>query len=121
MQENIIGAISSEVIFIIIRFDEEANFHILKNIYVNKAPGPDGIAGITLKNCALNLAYPLSILYNISFSRGQLPSDWKIANIVPVYKKGDKSDVENYRPISLTSFVMKVMEKYIRDEIYSKC
>ena len=63
---------------------------------------------------------------------GQLPSDWKIANIVlqvlpfcvqvlPVHKKGDKSDVENYRPIYLTSLVMKVMEKCIRDEIYSKC
>ena len=103
------------------RFDEEATFHILKNIDVNKAPGPDGIAGVILKNCALNLAYPLSILYNISFSMGQLSSDWKVANIVPVHKKGDKSDVKNYRPISLTSLVMKVMEKYLRDEIYSKC
>ena len=103
------------------RFDEEAIFHILKNIDVNKAPGPDGIASVILKNYALNLAYPLSILYNTSFSMGQLPSDWKIANIVLVHKNGDKSDVENYRPISLTSLVMKVMEKYIRDDIYSKC
>ena len=41
---------------------------------------------------------------------GQLPNDWKIANVVPIHKKGDKSDVNNYRPISLTSLVVKVME-----------
>ena len=52
---------------------------------------------------------------------GQLPSDWKLANVLPVYKKGDKSNKENYRPISLTSLVMKVMEKHVRDEIYSRC
>ena len=103
------------------RFEEQAIFDILKNIDANKAPGPDGIAGVILKKCASNLAYPLSILYNISFSMGQLPSDWKLANVVPVYKKGDKSNIENYRPISLTSLVMKVMEKHVRDEIYSRC
>ena len=103
------------------RFDVDAIHQILKNIDIDKSPGPDGIAGIILKNYALNLAYPLSILFDISFSTGQLPSDWKLANVVPVHKKGDKSNVENYRPISLTSLIMKVMEKYNRDEIYCKC
>ena len=102
------------------RFEEQAIFDILKNIDVNKTPGPDGIAGVILKKCASNLAYPLSILYNISFSMRQLPSDWKLANVVPVYKKADKSNIENYRPISLTSLVMKVIEKHVRDEIYSR-
>ena len=63
---------------------------------------------------------PLSILFNISFASGQLPQDWKLVNVVPVHKKGDKADIENYRPISLTSLVMKVMEKIVRDELYSK-
>ena len=63
----------------------------------------------------------MSILFDISFSTGQLPSDWKLANVVPVHKKGDKSNVENYRPISLTSLVMKVIENYLRDELYDKC
>ena len=60
-------------------------------------------------------------LVNSSFNLGQIPSDWKTANIVPVHKKGDKSNIENYRPISLTSLVMKVMEKIIRNELYNKC
>ena len=103
------------------RFNILTVTNILKNIDVNKSPGPDGIAGIVLKKCASNLSYPMSILFDISFSTGQLPSDWKLANVVPVHKKGDKSNVENYRPISLTSLVMKVMEKYLRDELYDKC
>ena len=103
------------------RFNILTVTNILKNIDVNKSPGPDGIAGIVLKKCASNLSHPLSILFDISFSTGQLPSDWKLANVVPVHKKGDKSNVENYRPISLTSLVMKVMEKYLRDELYDKC
>ena len=52
---------------------------------------------------------------------GVLPPDWKLANVVPVHKKGDKCDVNNYRPISLTSLVVKVMEICIRDELYNKC
>ena len=95
------------------RFNILTVTNILKNIDVNKSPGPDGIAGIVLKKCASNLSYPLSILFDISFSTGQLPSDWKLANVVPVHKKGDKSNVENYRPISLTSLVMKVKWKRI--------
>ena len=63
----------------------------------------------------------MSILFNISFSTGQIPTDWKSADVVPVHKKGDKTNVENYRPISLTSLVMKVMERIIRDEPYMKC
>ena len=49
------------------------------------------------------------------FTMGQLPNDWKIANVVPIHKKGDKSDVNNYRPTSLTSLVVKVIEICIRD------
>ena len=93
------------------KFEPHNVMQILKNIDINKSQGPDGINGAILKHCAPSLAFPLSILFNISYSSGQLPPDWKLANVVPVHKKGDKSDIENYRPISLTSLVMKVMEK----------
>ena len=83
--------------------------------------GPDGISRCILKNCAYNFTKPLTILFDLSFSMGQLPDDWKIANVVPIHKKGDKSDVNNYRPISLTSLVVKVMEICISDELYDKC
>ena len=57
----------------------------------------------------------------ISFVTGCIPEDWKLASIVPVHKKGEKGSVENYRPISLTSLVMKVFEKCIKKELISAC
>ena len=95
--------------------------HLLKNINSNKSPGPDGIHGKILKNCATSLAYPLSQLYNTSYKTGRLPDEWKLAHVVPVFKKDDKSDVENYRPISLTCLTMKMFETCIRDQIMEKC
>ena len=96
-------------------------FRILSDIKTNKAQGPDKIHGKVLKECATSLAYPLSVLFNMCFKSGQLPCDWKTANIVPIFKKGSKTDIENYRPISLTSLVMKVFERIIRDELYLRC
>ena len=114
-----------------INFDNDDNNNIdfnfrqvrslLNKVNVNKAVGPDGIHGKILKNCASSLAYPLSLIFKTSYNTGQIPNDWKLANVVPVHKKGSKSSVENYRPISLTSLVMKIFEKIIRDEIMKKC
>ena len=87
----------------------------------NKSHGPDGINGKILRNCAVSIAYPLSILFNLSFSTGHIPSEWKLANIVPVHKKGDKNAIENYRPISLTCLIMKIFEKCIRNELLRLC
>ena len=68
---------------------------ILKALNANKSYGPDGISGKILKKCHFSLAYPLSILFNLSFNLGQIPSEWKLANVVPVHKKGEKSMAEN--------------------------
>ena len=94
---------------------------ILKNINPNKATGPDKIHGKVLKVCSHSLAKPLAILFSKSYSSGTLPSEWKLAHVVPVHKKGSKADVENYRPISLTSLVVKVMERIVRDDLMARC
>ena len=107
--------------FIDFHFDPDQISNILKDIDTNKSPCPDGITGTVLKKCSSSLSYPLSILFNISFASGRLLQDWNVANAVPVHKRGDESNIENYRPISLTSLVMKVMEKIVRGELYSKC
>ncbi len=70
-----------------------------------------------LKPCSAVLAKPLSIIFEKSFETGKLPEIWLKANIIPLFKKGNKLDPTNYRPISLTSIVCKIMEKIIRDEI----
>ena len=59
----------------------------LRNIDANKAVEPDGIHGTVLKMCAATLTFPITKIFNLSFSLGQIPSDWKTANVVPVHKK----------------------------------
>ena len=93
----------------------------MKEVKPDKAAGPDGIHGMILKHCAFGLAYPLSKLFKISYNTGIIPKEWKEACVVPVHKKGSKSDVENYRPISLTCLIMKIQEKVVRDHIMEKC
>ena len=106
-------------------FDIEFDFRrvrkLLKKVKPNKAAGPDNIHGKILKNCAVSLAYPLSLIFKTSYNSGMIPKDWKIANVVPVHKKGSKMSVENYRPISLTSLVMKIFERIISEELMMKC
>jgi hypothetical protein len=94
---------------------------LLKDVKPRKAAGPDRIHGMVLKNCAFGLAYPLSKLFQVSYNTGIIPREWKLANVVPVHKKGTKQDVTNYRPISLTCLIMKIFEKIVRDEIMLKC
>ena len=94
---------------------------LLKNINVNKSTGPDDIHGKVLKNCRDSIAYPLSCIFKISYNIGQIPDEWKLANVVPIHKKGSKASVENYRPISLTSLVMKIFERIVRDDLMAKC
>ena len=102
-----------------IDFDHRAVRRLLTNINSNKAQGPDGIHGKILKNCAVGLAFPLTCIFRASYNSGHIPEEWKLANVVPIFKKGDKSNVENYRPISLTCLVMKVFERIVKEKLLS--
>ena len=73
-----------------------------------------------MKTCANSLARPLSILFELIYNTGILPAEWKHANVVPVFKKGVKENIENYRPISVTCISAKVMEGIIYDELFSR-
>ena len=86
----------------------------LQRLDSSKAPGPDGLSTIVLKNCATQLVSPLCILYQKTLDTGRLPQDWKQAKITPIYKKGTRKKASNYRPISLTSQASKVMERIIK-------
>jgi len=70
-----------------------------------------------LSRTATAVAKPLLILFNCSYNEGRLPQDWKNAVISPIFKKGHKSNPENYSPISLISVICKIMESLIRDSI----
>ena len=70
-----------------------------------------------LKYISNEIAQPLTVIFNLSLQEGIVPLDWRTANITPIYKKGTKSLAENYRPVSLTSHLSKVLEALLRDEM----
>ena len=117
---SIDNSVASNNLFAI-DFNRDEICKLLREINPNKAQGPDGIHGQLLKNCAATICFPLCKLFKMSYNSSQIPNDWKLANVVPVHKKGSKNSVENYRPISLTSLVMKQFEKIVRSELMSRC
>ncbi|KAK4806195.1 hypothetical protein QYF61_001118 [Mycteria americana] len=85
----------------------------LYQLNVHKSMGPDGIHPRVLKELADVMAGPLLIIYQRSWESGEVPADWKLATVIPIYKKGVREDPGNYRPVSLTSVPGKIMEKII--------
>jgi len=92
---------------------------ILKSLKCSKASGPDGISPRMLKETANYFSVPLARLLNLSLQEGVFPQVWKQANVIPIFKKGDKSLPKNYRPVSLLSILGKVMEKIIFKHMYN--
>lgn len=86
---------------------------LLSNIKVNKAAGPDEIPNRVLQACATEAAPAITAIFQQSVNSGELPTDWRDANIAPVYKKGDRHAAENYRPVSLTCVISKLLEHII--------
>ena len=88
--------------------------HLLRQLKTPSAPGPDGVDPIVLRSCAKSLAKPLSIIFKKSLDAGRLPKDWSRANVSPIFKKGSRLNIHNYRPISLASQVRKMFEAIVR-------
>ena len=86
----------------------------LSKLHSNKACGPDGIHVNVLRK-VLDFDKPLCLLFSQSLQSGQVPQDWKDANITPLFKKGSRVNANNYRPVSLTSQVVKVLERIMYD------
>ncbi|MGI9458385.1 MAG: reverse transcriptase family protein, partial [Pirellulales bacterium] len=84
----------------------------------SKSTGPDGIQTTVLRNCSISLLSPLLLIFERSVQSGTLPTEWKAANVTPTFKhKGAKCDPCNYRAISITSNVGKVLEKLINVQL----
>ena len=70
-----------------------------------------------LQNLSDSIVDPLELIFNKSIAESAVPQDWKDAFVVPIFKKGSKSIPNNYRPVSLTSVVCKLMETIIKNRI----
>ena len=91
---------------------------VLTPLNPNKTPGVDQIYSVMLKNLANELAIPLCHIFKCSMATGIVPEDRRIANVAVIHKKkGPKKECGNYRPVSLTSQVSKVLETLVRDAI----
>ena len=81
---------------------------LLKNLKPHKAAGPDDIPLMLLREAADEIAPAITLLFQASLNQGNTPSTWRKALVVPIFKKGSKSDASDYRPISLTSSLCKL-------------
>ena len=96
----------------------EAVRDLLQQLVVSKACGPDGLSARILRECADELALPLSKLYRMSLRHNIFPEQWAEANIVPIFKKGSRKDPNNYRSVSLLPLCAKILEKIVTDQLY---
>ena len=113
------ACIRSDTVISDLTLNESKFLAALKALEVGKATGPDQIPAKLLKQTASVIAPSLCKIFNKSLQLGSLPSDWKLANVVRVHKKGAKDHEENYRPISLLPIVSKrCVLNSIKDHLY---
>ena len=86
------------------------------SLKINKSPGYDDISFNVVKRCFSSLCKPLKSLFNLSIEKGIFPDDLKIAKVI--YKADDKSNVSNYRPISVLSCFSKILERTMYNRLY---
>ena len=100
-----------------IKVHERGVEKLFRGLRPHKATGPDEIPAFILKAAAGALSPYFTRLYQMSLDSGKIPDDWRTANIVPIYKKGEKHLASNYRPVSLTSIACKLLEHIVHSTI----
>lgn len=89
----------------------------LTKLNISKAAGPDKLHAKILYELRKEISLPLNIIFNKSMNEGKLPPEWKLAHVKPLFKKGSKKDISNYRPVSLTSICCKLLERIIKADM----
>jgi len=112
-----LGEINSDVLRSVFITEKEV-LEVLKRIKIDKSPGPDEVYPRTLWEAREEIASPLAEIFKSSIVTGEVPEDWTVANVVPLFKEGCREKPGNYRPVSLTSVVGKLLEGTLRDRIY---
>ena len=100
-----------------ININPELIFKVIHRLRINSSAGPDGLPPIFFRNTERTIIYPLSIMYRSFIDLHNLPQEWKMSIITPIFKKGSPSDPSNYRPVSLTPTCCKILESLISADL----
>ena len=111
-RSNMVFEVDVEAMFGLDRIEER-----LGRLEEAKAMGRDKVSPMVLKSWAKEWAKALQIIFKKSYNESEVPEEWRMANITPLFKKGSKLEAVNYRPVSLTSVCCKLMEGIVRDEL----
>ena len=104
--------------FNFLEISEEFVMSQLRSLKSGKAVGLDRIPARLLKDSADIVAKPVAFIINTSLRTAQVPSDWKSARVIPLFKKGKADEMDNYRPISILPVLSKVLERAVHIQLY---
>ena len=96
-----------------IDFTEELVSNAIDRLREFSAPGPDGVTNKIMIELKCEIVVPLTLLFRKSMHESRIPNEWRLSNVSPIFKKGSKAEPGNYRPVSLTSNVCKLMERVV--------
>ena len=102
-----------------IHFTEDDILSVIRKLDPNKAHGHDQISIRMIQICDKAICKPLHLIFSSCIESGIFPTEWKMANVVPIHKRDDKQNVKNYRPVSLLPIFGKIFERLIYNEMYS--
>lgn len=118
---NSVSLANSSVTFFLAPTDEHEIRNIIKSLNNTNSTGYDELSTKVIKSCIHELSPLLAHLVNLSFKNGQFPSSLKFSVVVPLFKKGEKDDIGNYRPITLIPVLSKIFEKTFHKRLTSFC
>lgn len=105
------------------QFETEINVTIddiemaIRSLKWKSGAGPDGLSPFIVKKCIDSMLWPIWMLYQKTFDHGCIPTELKLSRVVPVFKKGDKKDVSNYRVVAISPVVLKVFEIAVKNRL----
>ena len=114
--DEIFHGAESEKLYDIV-FNEVVVRQKLEKLRADKASGVDELSPRILTELKDEICHPVTVIMKSSFDTGVVPDDWRTANVTPIFKKGNRNKVENFRPVSLTSQIGKLFEMIVRDSL----
>ena len=105
--------------FIFSSVSDDEIFRELRNLKRNKSTGLDNLPPGRLKDAATIITKPLAYIINLSLQSGSVPTEWKAAKIIPLFKSGSMIELDNYRPISILPVLSKILERTVYKQLLS--